>query len=141
MSPYRTTLYILIVMIFLMMVACAQKRPVLYPNYHLQQVGQSVAQADIDDCIQKARNYGAQEKTGERIAKKTAEGAAVGGAAGGAAGAVAGRSGRSAAAGAAGAGAGTLTREVIRSGDPDPIFRRFVEKCLQKKGYETIGWR
>ena len=65
----------------------------------------------------------------------------MGGAAGGAAGAVVGRPGRGAAAGAAGAGAGTLTREVIRSGDPDPIFRSFVEKCLREKGYEPIGWR
>ena len=42
---------------------------------------------------------------------------------------------------AAGGAAGVLTRGVIRSGDPDPTFRRFVEKCLRDKGYEPVGWR
>ena len=44
-------------------------------------------------------------------------------------------------AGAAGGAAGALTRGVIRSGDPDPVYQRFVEKCLRDKGYEPIGWR
>ncbi|MCK7513213.1 MAG: hypothetical protein MZV70_60425 [Desulfobacterales bacterium] len=34
--------------------ACADKRPVLYPNAHLKQVGHAAAQADIDACIQYA---------------------------------------------------------------------------------------
>ena len=34
--------------------ACAAKRPVLYPNARLQAVGTAAAQQDIDDCLQKA---------------------------------------------------------------------------------------
>jgi len=56
-------------------------------------------------------------------------------------GAVLGGVGKGAAAGAAGGAAGALTRGVIHAGDPDPTFRRFVEKCLRDKGYEPIGWR
>lgn len=27
------------------------------------------------------------------------------------------------------------------AGELDPVFQRFVEKCLSDKGYEVIGWR
>lgn len=120
---------------------CAPKRPVLYPNYQRTMAGPSVAEADIEDCMQQAHDFGADQGQGAKVAKDTATGAAVGGAAGAAVGAVVGNLGKGAAAGAAGGAAGSLTRSVIRSGDRDPIFRRFVERCLREKGYETIGWR
>ena len=125
----------------LLLIACATKRPVLYPNSHLYTVGQIAAERDIDQCIQLARDYGADTGQGERVAKNTAGGAAVGGAAGGAAGAVWGRPGRGAAAGAAGGAAAAMTRSILNSGDPQPVFRGFVEKCLRDKGYVPIGWR
>lgn len=120
---------------------CASKRPVLYPNYHFTMAGQEAAEADIEYCLELARNYGAGTDKGERVAKDTATGTAVGGATGAAVGAVVGDFGKGAAAGAAGGAAGALTRSVIRSGDPDPIYRRFVERCLRDKGYEPIGWK
>ena len=120
---------------------CSAKRPVLYPNHQFTMAGQSVAEAEIDACMQRAREYGAGQGKGGKIAKDTAAGAAVGGATGAAVGAVVGNLGKGAAAGAAGGAAGSLTRGVIRSGDPDPVYRRFVERCLSEKGYETIGWR
>lgn len=88
-----------------------------------------------------AAEYGTKSDSGEKVAKGTAAGAAVGGAAGAAVGAVFGNAGRGAAAGAAGGAAGALTRGIIHSGQPDPVFRRFVEKCLREKGYEPIGWK
>lgn len=120
---------------------CASKRPVLYPNYHLTMAGQEAAEADIEYCLELAREYGAGTGRGEQVAKDTTTGAAVGGATGAAVGAVVGDFGKGAAAGAAGGAAGALTRSVISSGDPDPIYRRFVEKCLRDKGYEPIGWQ
>lgn len=120
---------------------CAANRPVLYPNYHLTMVGPDVAEEDIDACMALARAYGADGGKGEEIAKDTASGAAVGGATGAAVGAVVGNLGKGAAAGAAGGAAGALTRGVIRSGEPDAVFRQFVERCLRKKGYEPVGWR
>jgi uncharacterized protein YcfJ len=132
-----------IFIIFILSVCgCAQQRPVLYPNAYLTYVGNERAQADIDACMHLAKKHGAGENKEEKIAKDTAAGAAVGAAAGAAVGAVLGKNvGRAAGAGAAGAGAATLTRKTIDSGKPDPIFRRFVEKCLHDKGYETIGWQ
>ena len=29
----------------------------------------------------------------------------------------------------------------MRKRDPDPVHRNFVTRCLQKKGYEVIGWQ
>jgi outer membrane lipoprotein SlyB len=121
---------------------CAQQRPVLYPNSHLAHVGNEKAQADIDACMHLAKTYGAGGNKGKKIARDTAAGSAVGAVAGAAIGAVLGHNvGRAAGVGAAGAGAATLTRKSIDSGKPEPLFRRFVEKCMNEKGYEIIGWQ
>ena len=94
MNPfYRCLILTMIVLLS----ACADKRPVLYPNAHLKQVGHAAAQADIDACIQYAVDNEAAGNKGEEIAKSTAGGAAVGGAVGAATGAVLGNLGRGAA--------------------------------------------
>jgi len=137
--PLRTAC---LALIFLgVLLGCGVKRPVLYPNTQLTMVGKDAAEADIDQCMALAQSYGAEPSAGGEVAKDTATGAAVGGATGAAVGAVLGGVGKGAAAGAAGGAAGALTRGVIHAGDPDPTFRRFVEKCLRDKGYEPIGWR
>ena len=127
--------------ILVLVMGCAPKRPVLYPNSTLKQQGQQVAQADIDACIALAEAHQAGGDQGAKLAKKTGQGAIVGGAVGGAVGAVTGNLGRGVAAGAAGGAAGGLTRGLFQSGDPDPITKQFVERCLRDKGYEPIGWR
>jgi hypothetical protein len=121
--------------------ACAEKRPVLYPNAHFKQVGSDTAQRDIDECLRYARDSGAEGNKGAEIAKETAGGAAVGGAVGAATGAVLGSLGRGAAAGAAGGAAGGLVHGALKSDEPDAVLRNFVDRCLKEKGYEPIGWR
>ncbi len=139
MPKINTLVLMILILIFC---GCARQRPVLYPNSYLSEVGNERAQADIDACVRLATEYGAEENKGEKIAKDTAASAVVGAVAGAAVGAVLGDNvGRAAGAGAAGVGAATLTRKTIDSGEPDQVFRRFVEKCLHDKGYETIGWR
>ncbi|MDJ0811810.1 MAG: cell envelope biogenesis protein OmpA [Desulfobacterales bacterium] len=139
---YRNPLNLVLLLAMVVFVsACASKRPVLYPNAHLYAVGQTAAENDIDQCIQMAHSYNADTDASERVAKNTAGGAAVGGAAGAAAGAVWGRPGRGAAAGAAGGAAGAMTRSILNSNEPAPVFRRFVEQCLRDKGYTPIGWK
>ena len=133
--------YLVLTGLVLALAACARQRPVLYPNAHLKYVGKQIAEADTEECIQMAIDYGAREDRGGRVAKDTAKGAAVGGAAGTAVGAVTGNVGRGAAAGAAGGGAASMTRSMLNSGKPDAVFKRFVEQCLRDKGYQPIGWR
>ena len=140
-DPIRPRAAFAMLIVLGMLWGCASKRPVLYPNHQLAMVGQETAEADIDHCMELARTYGAEPQAGGEVAKDTATGAAVGGATGAAIGAVLGGVGKGAAAGAAGGAAGSLTRSVIHSGDPDPTFQRFVEKCLRDKGYEPVGWR
>ena len=137
----RLSALLLPIVVVWAMAGCTARRPVLYPNYHLRMVGAEVADEDIDACMALAREYGADRGDGGEIAKGTAAGAAVGGATGAAVGAVVGNLGKGAAAGAAGGAAGALTRGVIRSGEPDAVFRQFVERCLREKGYEPVGWR
>ena len=141
MMSLPKTLKVFTLICLLLLVACSQKRPVLYPNYHLQQVGDEAAQTEIDDCIRLAKEYDASSSSSGKVAKSTAGGGAVGAAGGAATGAVLGSVGRGAAAGAAGGAAVGLVRGLFRSREPDPVFRRFVEKCLREKGYEPIGWK
>jgi outer membrane lipoprotein SlyB len=129
------------IIVGLFLSACAAKRPVLYPNDHFNTVGKEAAQRDIDACLRLAADQDLESKPEKEVATSTAKGAAVGTAVGVAIGAVTGNLGRAAAAGAAGGGTGGCLSGLVRSRDPDPLVRRFVETCLQKKGYEPIGWR
>ena len=138
-SPKNSKLIVLGFMMLLM--ACSQKRPVLYPNYHLQQVGDETAQTDIDECMRSAREYGASSDSSGKVAKSTAKGGAIGAAGGAASGAVLGSVGRGAAAGAAGGAAIGCLQGLFRSPEPDPVFRQCVDRCLIEKGYEPIGWK
>ena len=125
----------------LALLACAPKRPVLYPNEHLREVGTEAANRDVDECLALAAAGGYQAPPGKEVARSTAGGAAGGAAVGAAVGAVLGNAGRGAAAGAAGG----ATRGVLRGGraarNPDPIQKRYVEECLAERGYKPIGWR
>ncbi len=74
--------------------ACAAKRPVLYPNERLETVGPAVAQQDIDACLQRAAEAGYKSHAAGEVAGSTGVGAAAGAAVGAAVGAVAGVAGR-----------------------------------------------
>lgn len=39
---------------FILIVGCAAKRPVLYPNNHFKQAGEMKAQEEIEACLQLA---------------------------------------------------------------------------------------
>ena len=91
--------------------------PVLYPNNHLQQVGQAAADRDIAECRQLAGSSGVAETKDGKVAGQAAGGAAVGGAA-----------------------AGTV-RGAMNSGETSPVYKNFVQKCLRDRGYEVIGWQ
>jgi hypothetical protein len=133
--------FLLVGAIMVSNLACAAKRPVLYPNAQFEAVGDAAAQQDIDDCLRKAAAAGYTSGSGGKVAGSTAVGAATGAAVGAAVGAVAGRAGTGAAMGAAGGGTGGLIRGIFGSRNLDPVQQRFVDQCLKEKGYEVIGWR
>jgi len=125
----------------LLLAGCAPKRPVLYPNETVNDVGWDAAQRDVDECLEFADAYGVGADPAGRAASSTAKGGAVGGASGAAWGAIRGNAGSRAAAGAAAGASVGLLRGIFRWRDPDPIQQRFVGVCLRKQGYEVIGWK
>ena len=131
----------LLLTINLLVTACGPKRPVLYPNDYLKQVGPVQADQDIDVCIKMANDYKAGADKTKEIAKDTGKSAVVGAATGVVVGAIAGNAGMGAAIGAAGAGTAALGAGIMRSDEPDPIFKQFVDQCLRDKGYQSLGWK
>lgn len=125
----------------LLMLGCARlQHPVLYPNTHLQQVGQQQAEQDIAVCRELAEAY-VQSSAGQDIARDTAIGGAGGAAIGAVGGAVSGSAGTGAAIGAAtGATAGLLSG-LFKKTAPSPAYMNFVDRCLRERGYEVIGWQ
>lgn len=121
--------------------ATAPPRPVLYPDEHYRSVGGAVAERDIDVCLQRAASFTGGTGRGDRLARDTATGALVGAASAGAWGAIRGDAAERALAGAAAGGAAGLTRGAIRSTEPTPTYRSFVQRCLREQGYDVIGWR
>ena len=103
--------------LFIFIIGCAAKRPVLYPNQQMKQAGEVKVKEEIDACIQLAQASGAKGDKGEEIGKRAAGAAVVG------------------------AASGALVHGMMTSGEPDVIFRGFVERCLREKGYDVIGWR
>jgi hypothetical protein len=120
---------------------CAAQRPVLYPNETLEIQGPARAERAIEDCVRLAEAHGVDSNPGGEVAGRTVKEGAVGGATGAAVGAVLGDAGTGAAAGAAGGASRGLIRGLIGAGEPDPVFREFVDHCLREKGYEPVGWR
>ncbi|HIJ87505.1 MAG TPA: hypothetical protein HPP97_07425 [Desulfuromonadales bacterium] len=121
--------------------ACAAKRPVLYPNAQLKEIGQPKADLEIDDCISLANSYKAGGDRTKEIAKDTGKAGIVGAATGAVIGAITGDFGRGAAIGGAGAATAAMGSGIMRSDEPDPVFKQFVEQCLREKGFQPLGWR
>jgi hypothetical protein len=130
---------VLFVTLCLVLAGCSTKRPVLYPNDHLQKVGGAQAQKDIDECYRLAEAY-LKSNPDAKVVKDAAEAGVVGGATGAAGGAVWGHAGKGAATGAAVGVAGGIMHGIFRASEPKPVYKNFVNRCLQEKGYDPIGW-
>ncbi len=129
----------IVILLILLLAGCGTARPVLYPNPHLKTAGDVQTQKDIDDCVDQAKVY-IKANPGAKVAGNTAAGGATGAVVGGAVGAVTGNLGRGAVIGAAGGAAGGFMRGLFRTSQPSPVYKNFVNRCLQEKGYEPIGW-
>lgn len=137
----RITTSCLLLLATLLLGACGAKRPVLYPNEHLKQIGKAKANQDIDDCIKLADEYQAGGSRAGEIAKDTGKAGVVGAATGAVIGALTGNFGRGTAIGGAGAATATMGSGIMRSDEPDPVFKQFVDQCLRDKGLQPVGWR
>jgi hypothetical protein len=120
--------------------ASGPKRPVFYPNAHLQSVGRAQGERDIDVCMAQARDYGVNQNKDGEIGKRAAKGGILGGVGAGVWGLVRGEAGERAVAGAAAGAATGATVGAFESTELNPTFKRFVQRCLAERGYDVIGW-
>lgn len=128
--------------LILIISACSAPQPILYPNDHLKNVGNSTSEQDIDECRRLAENYGTNSGSGKAgtTMRDTAIGATAGAATGAVGGAIAGRAGRGAAIGAATGATAGLLRGIFSRPQRNPTHTKFVNRCLKEKGYDVIGW-
>lgn len=134
----KSVIWILVVM--LLVLGCA-KRPVLYPNEHLNNVGKEASQQDIDECIALAEAADLDSNQALEAGKQTAGGAAVGGVTGAVGGAFSGRAGFGALVGMSVGAVAGLFRWMFGASEPEPVFVRYVDICLAERGYQSIGWK
>jgi len=132
----------LTLVIVLAMEGCASTRPVLYPNEHFNAVGTEAAERDIASCIDLAEAAGADSGDSDagQAAAQTAGGAAVGAAAGAVGGAVVGAVGSGSAIGAASGATAGILHWIFSKPERSPAFENFVNRCLEERGYQTVGW-
>jgi hypothetical protein len=133
----------LIVLVMALTGCSTARRPVLYPNDHLNRVGEQQAEADINACMRAAEASGANDNRSGDVARKTAKAGAVGASTGAVVGAISSNTsvGRGAAVGGAGAATATMVGGAFDASEPTQIYKRFVDQCLRDKGYQPIGWR
>jgi outer membrane lipoprotein SlyB len=128
--------------ILLLVAGCAAPKPILYPNAHSQQVGKEVADRDIDECREMAKDAGATASQGKsgQVAGSTTAGGAIGSAAGAVGGAVVGHPGRGAMVGAASGATAGFLRGLFRRSPPSNTYKQFAQRCLKEWGYDPVGW-
>jgi outer membrane lipoprotein SlyB len=100
------------------------------------------ADRDIASCMELAASAGADAagSGAGQAAGRTAGGAAVGAAAGAVGGAVVGSAGSGSAIGAANGATAGLLHWLFSKPHRSPAFENFVNRCLQERGYEPVGW-
>jgi outer membrane lipoprotein SlyB len=122
----------------------AGAQPVLYPNAAFHRVGETQAQQEVATCQSRASAAGLRAAQGSQMAQRAGEGAAVAGVASAVGALVFGRGAegmlRAGAGGAAIGGAAAATQAAVRGGQPNSVYRSFVQRCLGEKGFDVIGW-
>ncbi len=129
---------ILTLVIALLVEGCASTRPILYPNEHFNAVGSEAAEHDIASCIDLAESAGADSGGSDAgdAAAKTAGGAASGAVGG----AIVGAAGSGSAIGAASGATAGLLHWIFSKPERSPAFENYVNRCLQERGYQPVGW-
>jgi uncharacterized membrane protein len=135
--------FIAITFLITSLVSCSY-RPIFSPNYTYKSVGESIAQNDADICLSEASTYLKASKK-RRVLKETGRGIGWGSIFGGIFGFLIGGDSVGlvkgiavgAGAGAISGGGGVLAEDNLK---PDQIKQRYVSDCLNKKGYQILGW-
>lgn len=134
-----------VALLILLLSGCATmsrgaKTPDFYPNETYTR-NPHEAQMASQQCMSLASQYIQEANRWQDAAKKGAVGAAVGAGTGAVGGTIMkAKVGRSTAAGAAVGGIIGVLSSLNDTNEHSPSYERFVERCLQNKGYEVLGW-
>lgn len=121
----------------LLALAACSYHPEILPNDHLMSVSKEQSEKDIKECTELADTYDRDSEEWKRVAKTTAVGAVAGTAAGAVGGAIVSNAGRGAGIGAATGAVAAIVTELFRLGESDPSEKRFIDYCLEKRGYRV----
>jgi outer membrane lipoprotein SlyB len=146
-----STFWLLPVAVFALLAGCAatgpnspSAKPVLYPNATLTRVGEAQAKAEVDGCMARASQAGlTPDQKSNEVGRRAGEGAATAGVASAVGALITGRSSdvlRAGAAGAAVGGSAGAVSGAFHNDKVNPVYRQFVQRCLQEKGFDVIGW-
>lgn len=122
----------------------ASARPVLYPNAMLNRVGDAQGQAEANACMARAQASGLSPVlASNEVGRRAGEGAAVAGVASAIGALISGRGSdvlRAGATGAAVGGSAGAVSGAFHNDKPNGVYRQFVQRCLNEKGFDVIGW-
>ena len=118
----------------------AKPTPDLMPSEKLRATPTAQVQSDINECLGYADMYVRRPHDGKMVFLRSFGSAVAGTAAGAIGGTIYGNPGRATAVGAATGGLLGMLSGLADTTRNDPYYERFVERCLQNKGYEVVGW-
>ena len=123
----------------------ASARPVLYPNATLNRVGDAQGRMEVNACLSRAQASGlSPSQNTNEVGRRAGEGAATAGVASVVGALITGRGSegvlRAGAAGAAVGGSAGAVSGAFHNDRPNGVYRNFVQRCLNEKGFDVIGW-
>lgn len=123
---------------------CATQQPVVYQKSASAAAQQQRIDKDIQACRQIAEGaVGLNARRAESASQSAARTGAIGFAATAAAGIVSTSKDvwQRARAGAAAGATGAVVKTVLEWNDADEVHREYVERCMQERGHDVLGWR
>jgi hypothetical protein len=138
------TARLLVLLLALGLGACASQAPVVYSKRSDSIVMSERTRTDVADCARLAdARVGRNGMTAASTGSKSAAAGTVGFVAT-AVGSVIGNSKSAwerARGAAAGGAAGMATKLLLEWNEPDEVYQGYVERCLERRGHDVLGWR
>lgn len=124
--------------------ACATAHPVIYQAKRQSVEPDARTKNDIAQCSQQAdARVGRNGADASKVAARSGQAAGVGFVATAVGSIVS--SSRSvwerARGAAAGGAAGIATKLLLEWNEPDDVYQKYVERCLESRGHDVLGWR
>lgn len=134
----------LILLLALGLGACASQAPVVYSKRSDSIEMNERTRRDVADCARLAdARVGRNGMTAASVGSKSAGAGAVGfvATAVGAAVSSSKSAWERARVAAAGGAAGMATKLLLEWNEPDEVYQGYVERCLENRGHDVLGWR